>query len=558
MVFMVEMTAANRSRLAWFGAALLAFLAWLVWPLSEASIRFVKSPASPQSTAEPKPRAERRRDGDAPTSNAPAQPEPVVAKEPSKPNDEPTIPFVVTVLRGDGTPAAGASVLLTDATQDGTWSHEVARAKTDDKGVATLRPPGANVRVAAWLGVEATTTDEILDVRERHEAALRLSPAMIVRGRVLSGDATVADADVALTAAPWFHKDFALALRTKSDAAGRFEFPPFPFAGIDSLNPPVVEAKTKDMARGYADTDPSKPDAEIDVRLTSGFTVRGRFVDADGKPVAVELRAAGPDSYGAKTNAAGNVELRLPAGKYEFVALHPTDAAYVDEDFDVEVACPPMIADPFIGHWKVAHAVGATSEGSSDVDFGDVVFRRGKPVVGVVVDPSSAPSPNASVMLFLGDVRVGGVVADAKGRFEFPEVGDEPHRVHVREALAAPGASGTRHADVEGVRGGCAELRVVLRASLLVTLRFLSDEDRKPIVAGDVAVKAFHHGERDECAGHSAAGAGCDSDGIEVPAAGSYDVEVVVGGYEPQRFESVEVIAGRPTALDVLLRKKRP
>jgi hypothetical protein len=546
-------------RRAWIGVPLVAvaaFFAWLMWPRPPEPPRnaLICALEMGRIAVETKPHAERRRDvADPPTSGdvSPEMPVPVA----QKPTAEPTFPFDVTVLRADGTPAAGATVLLLDEGDDGDWAHELVRTKTDEKGVAATRPTEATVRVAAWLGAEATATGELIAVKDRRAVTLRLSPAVVVRGRVLRGESAEAGADVELSASPWFGSDFGLTMKAKSDAEGRFESPPIAVAGVDRLNPPYVHATTKDMARGYAETEIDQLDAELVVRLVSGFTARARFVDADGKPVAVELRAAGSRSYGAKSDADGRVELRLPAGKYEFVALHETDRSYI-ADFDVEVACSPFIADPIVGNWKTAHAVGAATDGSRDVDFGDVLFARGKPVTGLVVDPGGKPVARASASLSLREVRVGSVVTDAEGRFTFPEVGDEPHRVYVRETLADPTSTGARRATVENVRGGDPELRVVVGDNFAVFIRFLAEGDRTPVTAPDVKLRAFRHGETASCAGISSVGDPMSDAAIVVPAAGSYDVEVTVAGYEPQRFESVEVVAGRPTSLDLLLRKK--
>jgi hypothetical protein len=475
----------------------------------------------------------------------------------STPSAEPTFSFEVTVLRADGSPAADATVALFADDDEGDWMREVARGVADAKGVAALRAVECDARVAAWLGAESAATGELFAIKDRHEATVRLGPSMVVRGRVLRADgAPQAATDVTLSSHPWFGSDFGLAMKTTADGAGRFEFAALPLAGVDRLNPPYVEAMTKDMARGFAETDLERPNAELVVRLTDGFSVRGRFVEADGRPAAVEVCAAGSRQFHATTDADGRVTLRLPDAKFRLVARRPTSRPFIS-DFDVEVACPPFIGDPIVEKRPVARSLADREAGSGDLDLGEVVMTAGKPLVGRVVDAAGEPRGSAVVTLLLGDVCVATVVADADGRFEFPEVGDEPHRLHVRDALDDPTSSAAQHADVDDVRAGGPELRVVLVEQLLVRLVFLADGDRAPVVAREVRVRAWRHGEKRECVGTQSVGGDMSDFALEVPAPGAYDVEAIVVGYEPQRFESVEVVAGRAPTLELLLRKKQ-
>jgi hypothetical protein len=159
-----------------------------------------------------------------------------------------------------------------------------------------------------------------------------------------------------------------------------------------------------------------------------------------------------------------------------------------------------------------------------------------------------------TVALFLGDVRVSSGVTDENGRFEFPEVGDDAHRV---EACEMRVSNRSRRATADGVRGGCAPLRLALSDAHVVEFHFLSADTRKPVEATGVAVKAFRHGETSTVAGHESVGGLATSDAVEVPAAGSYDFDVKVAGHEAQRLEAVEVVAGRATSIELLLRRKR-
>lgn len=531
------------------GAALaLLAVAALVWLLLAGDETRTPAPRSASPIAppaddaltppRPRPRGEREPEPAKPPDAAPAS-----ETNPGEPA-EPTFPFEVTVLRADGTPAAGASVLLMNLDDDGNLA---ASATADAKGVATLRAPEDAVRVVAWLGAEACATEEFVSPKAQAALTVRLGPGIVVRGRVLRGDAAPEpDADVELSAGPWFKSEFELELRTKSDADGRFAFQPIPLAGIHPLNPPFVEAITADKARGFAEADPARPDAEVVVHLTPGFTVRARFVDAGGKPVVADLWAVGARRFHVENESDGRVALRLVEARYELIGQRSL--------WDVRVATPSMFrgAD---GAW-IGRALGIHEDGAGDIDLGDVVIPEGKPVRGRVVDTANAPVARARVSLYLGAIEIGEAETDKDGRFEFAEVGDQAHTINVRTRAAEVGTSGDRSAEVPNVRGGDADVRVVLEDMLVIAFKFLSESDRKPLACAQHTIRVKLHGEGFDWYGTDTAGDAMESTAFEVLAPGSYDVEVRVAGYEPMRFESVEVVAGRPTTLDLLLRKK--
>jgi hypothetical protein len=547
------MAEASRRWIAWaVAAAIVAVLAaWLLRPSDEPAPRDAR-PDAPSSAADETTSAAKRTRRVRETA-APSAPEtPEEAPTPAKPGEvpEPTIPFVVTVLRSDGTPAAGATVVLLGDDDEGDWARELARATAGVDGVAAVTAVDADVRVSAWLGAESAATGEMFAVKERHEVTVRLGPSIVVRGRVLRGDsAPEAGAAVELDCGPWFGSEFGLSMKVRTDAAGRFEFPAFPVAGIDPLNPPCVEAITRDMARGYAEADLARPDAELVVHLKPGFTVRGRFVDGGGKPVAAELSVAGARRYHATAGADGRVALRVPEAKFDLVASR-------DTELFVKSSRAKRSGGNWIVSWRIGRSLGAHEDGAGDVDLGDVVIPAGRPVKGRVVDSTGRPAANADVVLYLGAVDLGSVDTDSDGRFGFPEVGDAPHRLYVRTRPAEPGAPGDRSAEVQNVRGGDADVRVVLEDMLVIGFKFLSEADRRPLECSKYSIRVKLHGEGYDWFGTEVAGDESDFAAVEVFTPGSYDVEVNVSGYEPVRFESIEVAAGRPRSLDLLLRKK--
>jgi hypothetical protein len=210
--------------------------------------------------------------------------------------------------------------------------------------------------------------------------------------------------------------------------------------------------------------------------------------------------------------------------------------------------------------WRVAQIVATRDEGATgDVDLGDVVLRAGKPVTGLVVDAAGKPIAGVGASLILGKVGAGSVVvgstvADSDGRFTFPEVGDDPHVVDV-----GGGRPGWGRVQIEGVRGGDPELRIALPTSkgLRFVVKFFAESDRSPVKSRNEHVRAWRHGEATACVDLQSFGDATEWAECRVPAAGSYDLEVAVFGYEPQRFDGVQASAAAPTVFDVLLRKKR-
>lgn len=538
-------------------AAALVVLAVVAWWLRPSEIEHATVPARsnvaevPPPPEVPRVRPPRVRD-ETPPPAADAESKPDAVAPPTAETSPTKFPVTVTVLRSDGTPAKGAAVELLAPDDDGNPS---AAGNTDDEGRVTLRADDDPVRVVAWLGAEAGAPQDLVSPKTTDAVTVRLGPSVVVRGRVLMDGKPVWEADVTVTAQPWFKSDFGLVLTARTNAGGEFETSPIPEAGIDPLNPPGVEACDRSLDTGYAEThmDALRRGDEVVVELRRAFTVRARFVDAEGKPARAELCARGSRQYSVDADVSGRVALRLPHGAFRFLAIRSADRSYLS-DFDVEVATPPMIGDPFL--WRVAASIGETADGASDVDFGDVVLTLGHPVNGVVVDSSGSPAVRAPIWLYLGGVRIATTATDEHGAFVLPEVGPDAHRLSVYQRDAGDPASATRRKIVDGVKGGDRDLRIVLDDVLTIVLHFLSETDRKPRACANYSVRVKLHGEGFDWYGCDTAGDEVESTAFEVLCAGSYDVEVNVTGYEPVRFESVEVVAGREASLDLLLRKK--
>jgi hypothetical protein len=550
---MTQMAETNRRTRAAVGALVVAVVAgllvWLLWPSGEPATRDARPEAAPSPADETTPAA--KRTPRVRETAAPAAPDATQAPSaPAKPGEAPppTLPFEVTVLRSDGTPAAGSSVRLVDPTADD-WNSVVASAETDARGVATMRVHDETVRVVAWLGAEAQAPVDLVSLGDHRAVTIRLAPAVRARGRVvLPGGEPAPGADVAIVASPWFGNEYGLTLTTKADADGRFELPPVVLAGMNVNMLHEVRARTADLATGSEDLDLDHPDAELVVRLVAGFTVRGRFVDAAGKPIeGVEIRIEGSERKIA-SDGDGRVSLRLPYGTAKLVALRNSGKT---------VVCGIDDGNFLVQQWKASRALGSFGETDGDADFADTTLAPSAPLSGCIVDRAGNAIERAFVTVYLGAVNVGTALAGKDGRFSLPVDGADAFDLYVNEYLPDESTDHPRSASVRGVHGG-EEIKIVLEAKLRIDVRFLDAADRTPVASTYIGAKAWHHGEKYPCVewqGMSTA-PGDDGAAVIVPTPGSYDIEIRAAGFEPERVEGVEVVEGRSTPVDLLLRRK--
>ena len=192
---------------------------------------------------------------------------------------------------------------------------------------------------------------------------------------------------------------------------------------------------------------------------------------------------------------------------------------------------------------------------AGDIDLGDVTLPAGQAVKGQVVDLTESPVKAGDVILYLAGVRVAATQTDDAGKFELPDVGDDPHQLQALEAPGENAWSGRRHASADGVRGGVADLRIVLTGALSVLVRFQAEADRSPVVVPQVTLRATATGATPKGYGWSWAGARIDQVRFEVEHAGTYDITVVLPGYEPATAAAVDISPDREVTIDVLFRK---
>jgi hypothetical protein len=171
---------------------------------------------------------------------------------------------------------------------------------------------------------------------------------------------------------------------TQSRADGRFRLP-----GLKSDKPVTVWADVPSLARERRDDIRIIPGKDRDIgRLTllPGTRMRGRVVDAQGKPIAgagVKL-----DLYrhqlGHTITAAGTEWTFNADGDGRF-ATPPLPAG--NGQFDI--SAPGKVST---GVWKIAEP------GTFAVDLGDVTLPDEIPVAGIVIDGEGKPAPGVEVI----------------------------------------------------------------------------------------------------------------------------------------------------------------
>jgi protocatechuate 3,4-dioxygenase beta subunit len=325
--------------------------------------------------------------------------EPAVGQEGVDIRLQPAATVVATVLDGRGSPVAGASVSVRPPTGEAGGAAASfmnvsvrsgrAEAKTDEKGVARVRPvsPGphrvraekqdyrdAEVPLLAGSGVDTPAT-------------LVLDAGQSIAGRVIDGDgAALPAATVTVTrfgagANVWEQRT------TAEDGT-------FRVGGIDGKGFTLRAEKTGYVATSLNNQETGKD--PVTVALQRGGAVFGVVTDADGAPVGkfrVLSRRAGdkpanPMDWQRFAEVQGGREFEDPAGKYRIDGLEPGT-------WTLEARAEGMAPGRAEGLAVVAaKEIGADIALGTGIALSGVVVRRsdGTPVEGARVKlPADGP-----------------------------------------------------------------------------------------------------------------------------------------------------------------------
>lgn len=360
-----------------------------------------------------------------------AAPTPAPAPKPAR--------LTVTVVRADGSPAAGARVVVARSDEAGDlfqseWyslPEPCAPLTTDAEGRATFE---AEHFWLAWAsasdGDQGALVPRRVSLRAGDAGAVTLTlvPSFRVRGEVTDIDGSrIRHADarmlvpdpVASSLSSYGH--YAWLADPVVCANGEFEFAP-----VLPRDPPQDEMTAwltprsfwiRAEAEGFLDgeaefqVDEASVGARLTIRLFRTGRLRGRLVDSDGVGVPGVLVAREPvwnerfeqDAWGGSSDAAGHFEIA------DFPEIGGTLSCTGGSHAGRTVPVPRF--DPRAGH-----------------DLGEIVLDAGQTVRGRVVDPSGAPVQGASV--WSGDASG---TTDREGRFVVEHLPPGPWRVFVRD-----------------------------------------------------------------------------------------------------------------------------
>ncbi len=321
---------------------------------------------------------------------------------------------------GEPVPGVGVRLRASEAGLDDllAWSG-AGGGRSDQSGAFRVdRLPEATLRIELvdgnWI-LPAIPSYRAVDSESTSAGAITLLAGGALRGRVVSkgARASVASARVRACAerlgCRWSSP-------SRTDADGRFRLEglaegPFTIEVTSGNRPPVtIEGVTGGGA-------------PVIIEIPQGATVRGRALDASGRPLArVRVGFFRPSFPGkavlsrVATTTEGSFEIAgVPDGRWELVVR------------------APGLAPARVGEREVAE--------SSVTDLGDVSLGTGRSVRGRVVGPEGEPVPGASIEVVSDSAASEEdalVAAGPDGRFDIGGLPDDSFRLLVDAPALAP------------------------------------------------------------------------------------------------------------------------
>lgn len=392
---------------------------------------------------------------------------PSAAEVAPTPPPEPPVVLEVTVLRADGSPAAGAVVRVFESDPVGTLATGErdlpplrGRAVADADGNARFEIPGwlGGGFVGAFLGDEADLTDESVHLKPgaRHAATLRLEASCRVRGRVVDRQGRPVEAssvrllvfDEAASLSSSIGP-YAFQVEPESLVHGTFEFAPLGTLPkvIDSWETHLGFRVRAEGFLPYGWTDmrfrgvetvaeAAAREGPVEIVLTRPGTVRGRCVDPEGRPVVGAVV-----DRGHFTERRGTGE----DGRFEVPGFPETGG-------EVRIECRGRSG---------AVAAVPPFDPAEGTDLGDIALGEGETVCGVVVDDLGVPVAGAGVW-----VGAAGARTDAEGRFAAEHAAPPPWHVYAQHGDTPEEDCRRASFDLETRPAG--DLRIVLSSALMV------------------------------------------------------------------------------------------
>jgi hypothetical protein len=265
----------------------------------------------------------------------------------------------------------------------------------------------------------------------------------------------------------------------------------------------------------------------VDVVVERGRAIVGRVIDGEGRPIA---RTTVQLWYGSETTWPTTVG---EDGRFRTPSRAPLRA------FDLVVEAP--------GHSR--RSVPIVAADAEETDVGDIVFRSGGRIAGVVVDRAGRPVPDLQLTFerIAGkEGRVPRCRTDSEGRFEFTDVGEDPATVYVdiNDPLGGPAGARLRYRGfVNDVAPGRTDVRIVAAAWTTIRLMFVDALTGKPVDVKKAEYGLRYEGTPEpERLGQGASGSDpLVSTVMSAECGRRYDLTVRCPGFDVARVNGIEV-----------------
>ncbi len=280
----------------------------------------------------------------------------------------------------------------------------------------------------------------------------------------------------------------------------------------------------------------------IDVVVEPARAISGRVLDGDAKPIpgtTVQLW------YGSETTWPTTVDAD---GRFRTPPHGPRRA------FELWVEAPGY----------PARSVPLAATTSDVTDVGDIVFRRGGRIAGVVVDARGKPVQD--LWLEVAQVRDEKNPAprcrtDTNGRFEFTDLAGDTITIHVSVPDGEGGPAGARRTYRGGaseIRAGRADVHLVVTTECRVKLVFIDADTRKPVDVRKAEYGLrYEGGPEPERLGQGASSSPLLSTFLSAESGRRYDLTVRSAGFEDAHVNGIDVGDAAEVAIDVPMRRVR-
>jgi hypothetical protein len=262
----------------------------------------------------------------------------------------------------------------------------------------------------------------------------------------------------------------------------------------------------------------------VDVVVERGRAIVGRVIDGEGRGIRgtrVQLW------YGSETTWPTDLG---EDGRFRTPQRGPRRA------FELVVEAPGF------KHRSIPIAAADVDE----TNVGDIVFRAGGTIAGVVVDRSGHPVQDLGVTVnVVGDKRPR-CRTDTEGRFELTGVGEDAVTVHVDTDDDMGGPAGARrryHGFVEDVAPGRTDIRIEAAAEATIWLKFVDVLTGKPVDVNKAEYGLRLEGTPEpERLGQGASGSDpIVSTVMSAECGRRYDLTVRCPGFDVARVNGIEV-----------------